>query len=188
MTQRAIYMKGIVFNLLEEVVTAHHGADTWDDLLDNAGLSGAYTSLGSYPDSDMENLVVTAANMLQLSTDDVLCWFGQHAIALLAQRYPIFFTNHQTTRSFLLTLNNIIHPEVKKMYKGAEVPVFDFNDSDEHTLVMGYHSARQLCPLAEGFTRGAAAYFKETVQFTHAACMREGDLKCVFHIRFNHPE
>jgi len=42
-------MKGIVFNLLEEVVTTHHGSDTWDLLLDTARLDGAYTSLGSYP-------------------------------------------------------------------------------------------------------------------------------------------
>ncbi|HNL80633.1 MAG TPA: heme NO-binding domain-containing protein [Agitococcus sp.] len=178
-------MKGIVFNLLEDVVTAHHDADTWDALLDKAGLSGAYTSLGSYPDKEIERLVLATAEMLQISLDEVLCWFGQQAIPLLTQRYPVFFANHQSTRSFLLTLNNIIHPEVKKMYKGAEVPTFDFNDNDEHLLVMGYYSARQLCPLAEGLTRGAAAYFKENIQFSHTACMREGDLKCVFHVSFN---
>ena len=38
-------MKGIVFNLLEEVVTEAYGADAWDSLLDAAGLDGAYTSL-----------------------------------------------------------------------------------------------------------------------------------------------
>jgi len=33
-------MKGIVFNLLEEVVVRQHGETTWDDLLDATGLQG----------------------------------------------------------------------------------------------------------------------------------------------------
>ena len=56
-------MKGIVFNLLEEVVIRHHGEDVWDALLDAAGVAGAYTSLGNYPDEDLGKLVAAAATM-----------------------------------------------------------------------------------------------------------------------------
>ena len=45
-------MKGIIFNLLEEVVTQEHGEEAWEDLLDRSGVEGAYTSLGSYPDQE----------------------------------------------------------------------------------------------------------------------------------------
>ncbi len=38
-------MKGIVYNLLEEVVSAEHGEDTWNALVDAAGVHGIYTSL-----------------------------------------------------------------------------------------------------------------------------------------------
>jgi hypothetical protein len=38
-------VKGIVYNLLEEVVSAEHGEDTWDVLVDAAGVDGIYTSL-----------------------------------------------------------------------------------------------------------------------------------------------
>ena len=34
-------MKGIIFILLEKVVTEAHGADTWDALLAKLGASGA---------------------------------------------------------------------------------------------------------------------------------------------------
>ena len=50
-------MKGIVFNLLQEVVTQHHGEDVWDDLVDAAGVDGVYTSVGSYSDDEMTALV-----------------------------------------------------------------------------------------------------------------------------------
>lgn len=181
-------MKGVVFNLLEEVVTCHYGADTWDDLLDSAGVSGTYTSLGSYPDADMHKLVMAAADALKLTPNDVLRWFGQQSMPILAQRYPVFFQPHPSTRPFLLSLNNIIHPEVKKIYAGADVPVFDFQDGDEGALLMGYHSARKLCALAQGFAEGAAGYFQETLDFKHLACMHNGDAKCLFHITFHTPD
>ena len=31
-------MKGVIFNLVEEIVTDEHGADVWDELLDDAGV------------------------------------------------------------------------------------------------------------------------------------------------------
>lgn len=54
-------MKGIVFNLLAEAVTQRFGDEAWDNLLDAAGLEGAYTSLGSYHDAEMFALVEHAA-------------------------------------------------------------------------------------------------------------------------------
>ena len=39
-------MKGVVFNLLEQLVARDYGEDTWDALLDAGGLDGVYTSLG----------------------------------------------------------------------------------------------------------------------------------------------
>jgi hypothetical protein len=42
-------MKGIVFNLLEEVIRKEHGEDAWDALLEVTELDGAYTSSGAIP-------------------------------------------------------------------------------------------------------------------------------------------
>lgn len=177
-------MKGIIFNLLEEVVTAEYGAATWDQLLDAAGLDGSYTSLGSYDDAEIVGLVGVAATALNLPADDVLRWFGRRAIPLLAARYPSFFTCHTNTRNFLLTLNGIIHPEVRKLYPGAATPVFDFDTGAADNLVIGYNSARQMCALAEGFMQGGADYYHEQVDITQTQCMHDGAAKCVFDVRF----
>ena len=64
-------MKGVVFNLLEQVVVREYGENVWDDLLDATGLGGAYTSLGSYPDQEMMSLVSAAATALKLPPNDV---------------------------------------------------------------------------------------------------------------------
>ena len=37
-------MKGIIFNLAEEVVVREHGDDVWDAVLEGAGVTGSYTT------------------------------------------------------------------------------------------------------------------------------------------------
>ena len=177
-------MKGIVFNLLETVVQREFGEEKWDQLLDAAGVDGAYTSLGSYDDADMIKLVQAASAALDLPPDAILRWFGRRAMPILAERYPHFFRAHQNTRSFLLTLNSIIHPEVRKLYPGADVPEFDFSSSSDDDLTMGYMSRRKLCALAEGFIEGASDHFAERVSLEHSKCMHRGDEKCILQMKF----
>jgi hypothetical protein len=177
-------MKGIIFNLLEEVVTSNYGDDKWDELITAAGVDGVYTSLGSYPDESIQELVAAATRMLGLTSFEVLRWFGQQAMPLLVTRYPGFFSSQPSTRPFLLSVNSIIHPEVRKVYPGADVPTFEFRDALDGGLMMGYRSPRRLCALAQGFTEGAAAHYGETVLFEHRECMHKGDERCLCHISF----
>jgi hypothetical protein len=181
-------MKGIVFNLLEELVRRDYGENTWDTLLESAGLEGAYTSLGSYRDEELIMLVSEAARVLHKPPEAILRWFGRNAMPLLAEKYPAFFTAPTSTRRFLLTLNDIIHPEVRKLYPGAHVPVFDFDSSAPDVLVVGYKSERKLCALAHGFVEGAADHYREELSFVQTQCMHRGDGKCVFRIAFSKPK
>jgi len=178
-------MKGIVFNLLEQIVIAEHGEQTWEALLDEAGLEGIYTSLGSYPDEDLFKLVGAASSALDTPPNDVIRWFGRSSMPLFAERYPQLFTEHRDTRSFVLTLNDIIHPEVRKLYPGAIVPEFDFDSSDPHRLAMGYYSPRKLCAFAEGLLMGAGDHYEETVAIEQPVCMNRGDPRCELKITFS---
>jgi hypothetical protein len=176
-------MKGIVFNLLEEIVRENYGEETWDALLDEADLSGAYTSLGSYPDEHLGRLVAAASTALSLPPNEIVRWVGREALPRMARRFPHFFALHTSARSFVLTLNDIIHPEVRKLYPGANVPEFEFDATGE-ALVMHYRSARKMCAFAQGLVEGAGAYYGETVEFAHERCMHHGDTECVFRITF----
>lgn len=175
-------MKGIVFNLLETVVIQHHGDQVWDAMLESSGLDGSYTSLGSYPDAELVQLVQAAAAQLDKSPAEILQWFGRRSMSVLSQRYPAFFEPHTTARTFILSLNSIIHPEVRKIYPGADVPEFEFDDSNTDVLLMGYQSHRRLCALAHGFIEGAADFYGETLSLNHAKCMHHGDPACLLEI------
>jgi hypothetical protein len=177
-------VKGIVFNLLEETVTAEFGPAVWEQLLEAAGSEGVYTSLGTYPDSEVQTMVMAAAMKLGKSPAEVLRWFGKAAMPLLIERYPAFVERQPTLRAMLLSVNGIIHPEVMKIYPGAVVPVFEFKEAEDGGLLMGYRSPRRLCALAEGFTQGAAAHYGQAIEFTHRKCVHRGDTECLCHIAF----
>ena len=175
-------MKGIVFNLLEDIVRRTHGEDAWDDLLETAGVAGSYTSLGNYDDAELSRLVSAASVALKLPEYEVVRWFGREALPLLARKYPVLFDRHTSTRSFLLALNDIIHPEVRKLYPGADVPEFEYDTSSPDVLLMTYRSRRRLCAFAEGLVEGAAAHFGERLLFEQPRCMHRGDEACTFRI------
>ena len=178
-------MKGLIFNLAEEVVSDAYGEDAWDALLEGARLDGAYTSVGNYPDAHFTSLVGVAAESLGRPTNDIVREIGESALPRIAVRYPQFFEHHTSTRAFLLTLNDVIHAEVRKLYPRADVPVFDFETPDDETLILGYHSERKLCALAEGFIIGAAAHFVERVTIDQPKCMNRGDDRCLVRCLFS---
>lgn len=175
-------MKGIVFNLLEGAVTSARGEDAWDDLLEAAGLDGAYTSLGNYPDHDLTDLVEAASVATGASQQATVRWFGREALPALAAAYPGFFDPHHDVRAFLYTLNDIIHPEVRKLYPGADVPTFGFSTAEDGTVTMRYGSPRQLCAFAEGLIEGAAAHFGQSVAIEQPRCMLRGDELCTIEV------
>jgi hypothetical protein len=175
---KEVLMKGVVFNLLERVVTEKYGEEAWDSLLEATGQEGAYTAVGSYADGDFLSLVGAASAELDVPADDLVRWFGRSSLPLLREKYPAFF-DHKSTRSFILTLNDVIHPEVRKLFPGADVPDFDFESSADSGVTLGYQSARKLCSFAEGLIEGAAEYFGEEVSMEQPMCMKRGDEKCL---------
>ena len=175
-------MKGVIFNLVESVVRSERGDDAWDDVIDESGVSGAYTALGSYPDSDLVDIAQTVARQVGTDTSSVVRHVGQEGLELLARRYPEFFTPHEDVRSFLLTLNDIIHPEVRRLYPGALVPEFDYRMDEPGVLELVYRSERGRCDLAEGLVLGAGRHYGQRIGISQPVCVHLGDDHCVLRV------
>lgn len=177
-------MKGVIFNLLEEVVSAAYGEAVWDDLLVAAGVDGAYASLGLYPDAELTAIVGALAEATGRAPDDVLRWAGREALPRWVDRVPEVFAAHGDTRALVLALNDVIHPEVRKLDAAAEVPLFAFDLSDPAVLAVGYRSSRGLCAFAEGLVEGTARHFGEDVAIAQPRCQHRGDPLCRLEVRF----
>lgn len=178
-------MKGVIFNIVEQAIVAEHGDDVWDALLEDAGVDGSYTALGDYPDDELLRLVAAGSTALGVPERELIRRLGRTSLHALSERYPHFLTPHTDALSFVLTLNDVIHPEVRKLHRTATPPWFDFELTAQGGLRVGYHSTRRLCDLAEGMLVGAADHYGETVTIRHESCLRDGDDTCVLHCDFS---
>ncbi|WP_176562072.1 heme NO-binding domain-containing protein [Mycolicibacterium palauense] len=175
-------MKGVLLNAVEEAVSRRWGEEMWDDLLDTCGLDGAYTALGNYPDSELVAVARAAADRLGCSVDDVQRTLGRLTFGPLMSRYTGFPEAPTSLREFLPKVNEVIHPQVLKLYPGASVPRFVLRDNGDD-LELDYLSVRNMCMLAEGLVLGVADHYAETVVVDQTRCRQRGDSRCTIRIR-----
>ena len=175
-------MKGVVFNLLEDVVSEEAGEAAWERAIAEAEVDGVYTSLGTYSHEELVRLATSLASQLGWSVDETVTWFGRKALPKLAASYPQLFAPYPSTLPFLKTLNDIIHPEVRKLYPGADVPVFDYRLVEPDRMLMGYTSVRGLCTFGQGLIEGAAEHYSEQLEVAQPSCQKRGDSECVFEV------
>jgi hypothetical protein len=170
-----VVVTGIIFNLLEEAVTRHFGAEAWAEMLERVG-SGGYLPFDRYEDSEFTDLLMVLP-FPDADMDDRLRWFGRASVALLAQRYPIIFEAHRSTETFLLTLGEILAGGAAP---GGDGGMFDFEvaEGSGPQLVLGYRSTRRMCKMTEGFVTGAAEWFGEQVRIEQPRCMLHGADRC----------
>ncbi|CAN5561592.1 heme NO-binding domain-containing protein [soil metagenome] len=174
-------MKGVLFNAVEEAVSREWGEDLWDDLLVAADLDGAYTALGNYPDAQMIALASAAADRLNRPVEDVLRTLGRITFEPLLSRYTGVLKGPTSLREFLPTVNDLIHPQVLKLYPGASVPRFVLCENGDD-LELDYLSVRNMCTLAEGLVLGVADHYGETVAVDQPSCKQRGDSRCTIRI------
>ena len=171
-------MKGIVFNLLNEMVEEQFGLEAWDTLLDRTGLDGIYVATETYADEELLSLVTAAEATTKIPVQKLVRAFGEYMVPKFAQHYPVFFEGQTNLKAFLLTVDQVIHVEVRKLYPEAGLPEFEYEDEQDNTLTMQYRSPRKLCALAEGLIAGSAKHFSQRYEMQHDICMHNGEDHC----------
>jgi len=156
-------MKGIVFTEFLEMVEQTFSPELADRLLDQTELSsgGAYTAVGTYSHQELVALVTQLSEFTQMSVSALIQAFGEHLFGRFALGYPHFFANIHNATDFLVSIENVIHVEVHKLYPDAELPRFTVEARTADRLVLIYSSPRGFGDLALGLIRACVAYYKE---------------------------
>lgn len=164
-------MKGVVFTEFLEMVEDRFSADMVDHIIDEARLphDGVYTAVGTYPHSEMVDMVVALSQRSDVPVPDLIHGFGQRLFGRFAQLYPAFFVGIRDAFQFLAGIESIIHAEMHKLYPDAELPRFIVEHHDEHRLVLLYQSPRHFEDLAEGLMQGCAAHFGQPIHIEREA-------------------
>jgi hypothetical protein len=185
--EAGVCMKGIIFNLLEQFITERAGEDQYDAILEASNLitEDPFVGPGTYPDSDFMLLFGKTIETLGFSPEEGLRQFGRFTFSRLATHFPIFVAPYSDPKSFLKTVDSVIHVEVQKLYEGVETPRFIYHDIGPDRLVIEYSSPRKLCHFMEGLIEGTADYFKSPIQYRQEQCLLRGDSVCLFDLEFH---
>jgi hypothetical protein len=158
-------VKGIVFNEFIELVESEFGLDVVDSIIDESHLphKGAYTGVGTYDHSEMISLVQSLSKKTQVPADELMRVFGEHLLLnVFSKKFPFFFKD-KNLFTFLKSIDEIIHVEVKKLYADADLPTIKFNELNQKHAILIYKSQKPFADLAYGLIRGSAKYYKEKV-------------------------
>lgn len=177
-------MKGVVFNLLESMVEETFGLAAWDEILAKANSEGVYVASSTYPDAELMAIVASASDLTDIPVDTLVRTFGAYMAPGFKSLYPQFFERCSGLKDFLLTVDGVIHVEVRKLYPDAGIPEFSYNDEQPDRLTMLYQSPRKLCMLAEGLIDGTAKIFGEEYSLEHSICMHNEADHCELALSF----
>lgn len=171
-------MKGVVFDILRDMVEESYGLEGWQSIIDKAGSNGIFVSTKTYQDAELMALVSAASDITGISINDLVFAFGEFMIPNFYKRFPELFNGAPNFIKFLISVDQIIHVEVRKLYPDAGLPTFDYSDESPTALTMIYKSPRKLCRLAEGLISGSAKHFDQQYLIKHDPCMHDGHDHC----------
>ncbi len=154
-------MKGVVFTEFLEMVDEKFSPETTERIIENADLAsnGAYTAVGTYDHMELVQLVVKLAAETGAEVSDLVRVFGEHFFHRLIALYPHFVDDEQDVFSFLESVENYIHIEVRKLYPDADLPSVKTERPNNDELVLLYESKRCLADAAHGLILGCLDHF-----------------------------
>lgn len=173
-------MKGVVYTNLADMVESNYGLAMWQNILDTAkpASGGVYVATAQYPDEELVALVTAASELLDMPAPTLVRRFGQFLWQYFEANYSQFVTAHNNLFDFLVSVDSVIHTEVKKLYPNASTPDFQYDRAAPDQLIMYYRSPRKLCHLSVGLIEAAANYFQTIIRIEHPVCMHENADHC----------
>lgn len=176
-------MKGIIFNVLEDMVVEKLGMQAWNELMQqHAPNDRVYVSAKNYDEHELFALANGVAATLNLPLQEVVKAFGHYLFKGLADRHQTVVQQFTDLTSLIMGIHNVIHVEVNKLYHDPALPTITCECETPQRLIMHYASPRKLCFCAEGLLFGAAEYFHESISIRHDVCMHNGADSCILTI------
>jgi hypothetical protein len=174
---------GVIFSSFRDFLTAEHGSETAQRVFRGEPV---YLLSQSYPDESLDRLVGRATEAVGVGADELVHDFGVYTGSTTFTRlYPAFFAIANSTREFLLTVETRIHELVRATIPNAAPPQLHVTELGADGVSIVYSSPRQLCVLLRGLAEGTASHYRETATIEEPTCMRRGDDRCTFELRFS---
>lgn len=151
-------MKGVIFQAYLEFIREAYGEAIHRKLASERPVLATH----NYPDDDFFSVLKESARLTGDDEKHLMRGFGAYFTQHFAPKKYAMFYRHEDFSSFVHDVERI-HDIVTRSMPGARPPHFTYEDIDERTFLMTYHSPRMLGNLVIGLLEGAARYFGNRV-------------------------
>jgi hypothetical protein len=171
-------MKGIIFTEFLEFVEGLWGMEFVDGLISDAQdpNNGAYTAVNNYDHTLLVNLVVTLEKKTQIPLPDLLQKYGRHLFGQLADRYAVLLEGQNDPLELLMSIEEVIHTEVRKLYPEAKPPMFSGKRISESEIELRYESHRGMGDVAFGLIQGCGDHFDQELHVEKIGASEDGKI------------
>jgi len=180
-------VKGVIFNIFEEFVVEKWDEGTYEEILARCRFitREPFVGPGTYPDQDLLTLIASAVGELGVDQAELLRSFGRYLFHALAEKVPATMLDFAHPKDFLKSVEDIIHIEVKKLYRDAQPPRFTYLDPTPDRLTIEYRSPRRMYDLMDGLIEGVGERFNSPIQYERTV-HRSGDEEyCEYRLIFS---
>lgn len=181
-------MKGEIFNLLEDFVIENMGVETYEEIHRECAPSlhtkEPFVGPGTYPDSDFQEIFAALLRRTSLVAASASRAFGRFCFPRLLARLPGYAERCGDPKTFLRSVHDVVHVEVRKVYRDAEPPQFTYRDSGFNRLIMVYKSKRRLYDFFEGLIDGVSDYYRVPIKVTRKIIITGDGEVCEFELVF----
>ncbi|MEM7081899.1 MAG: heme NO-binding domain-containing protein [Pseudomonadota bacterium] len=158
-------MIGTIFVEFLEFVEEKYGLDTVDVIVEHArdslSTNGSYTAVGNYAHDELLALAVAIHEVESTSINTIIHDFARHLMDYFVDKHGLYFAASNDVYEFLLSVGNIIHADVRKLYPKAQPPEITGSLNEESELLITYRSKRPLAELALALTGFAGDVFDQ---------------------------
>lgn len=177
-------MKGVVFTQFIEMMEEKFGFDTVDETLEKANVSGVYTQAGNYPANELILLVEELSKITNIPVNDLVCAYGEYLFPVLIKIYPEPIKKYNNTFEFISNVDNVVHPEVKKLYPDSDLPEFEEISHDDKELKVIYKSNKPLMEFAKGLMLSCSKHYNENIEVTYEKPqLKDGVFNAIFTLK-----
>ncbi|MGZ0016157.1 heme NO-binding domain-containing protein [Yeosuana sp. AK3] len=169
-------MKGVVFTEFLELVEEKFGLKMVDEIIEKSKLTskGVYTSVGTYPSSEMFQLIEALSEKTKISKDDLLLIYAEHFFSYIEENHSIFLKRYSNPIDLLASIENHIHIEVLKIYPNAELPSFEVVEQTKDSIIFLYKSSRAMHYFAMGLIKKTFEHFNSKANIVYKKIKKDG--------------
>ncbi|ELY54832.1 heme NO-binding domain-containing protein [Natronolimnohabitans innermongolicus] len=180
-------MHGIVHKTLKEYVVSRTDEDTWETVLERAGIEPRlYLPVTTYADDEIDAILATLSSMATQNRAQIERDFGR----TLAPELRTTFTAHIRDDDCFAALENlaVIVESVDASSDETALPTVTGRREGADRVRVTYRTHREptYCGLARGLLEGFVATFDdagaEATTVTKVACVEDGGDACVFFV------